>query len=135
MSKNIISLISGIIFGIGLAISGMTDPQKVIGFLDIFGDWVPDLIFVMCSALIVSALGYQLSKRMHKPMLEESFKIPKKNYVNKELIQGAFIFGIGWGLYGLCPGPALASINNQVALVFIVSMFGGMQLANKVIKS
>ena len=78
MSKNIISLISGIIFGMGLAISGMTDPQKVIGFLDIFGYWVPDLIFVMLNALVVSALGYQLSRRMHKPMLEESFIIQKR---------------------------------------------------------
>ena len=104
------SLISGIIFGAGLTISGMVNPQKVLGFLNIFRDWDPSLAFVMIGALIVSTPLFHLFKNKEKPIFSSSFSISNKKEIDKKLIIGSILFGAGWGLVGLCPGPAITSI-------------------------
>ena len=110
MYKNIFSLICGLIFGIGLTISGMTNPAKVIGFLDLFGNWDPSLIFVMGGAIVFVAPLFYLLGNKKKPLFESSFQIPAKKNIDRKLIIGASLFGIGWGMVGLCPGPAISSL-------------------------
>ena len=109
MSK-IISLVCGIIFGIGLTVSQMIDPAKVLGFLNIFGDWDPSLAFVMIGALIISSPFFHLFKNNNKPIFAENSLIHNNKEINKKLIIGSSLFGAGWGLAGLCPGPAIASL-------------------------
>ncbi|UZE96648.1 DUF6691 family protein [Alkalimarinus alittae] len=129
-----IALIAGIIFGAGLLVSGMMDPEKVIGFLDLFGEWDPSLMFVMGSALIVTVPAFRLIMRRQKPIFNERFSLPLKTYLDKPLIVGAAIFGVGWGLYGYCPGPGISSLAslNVASFLFVPSMLAGMWLANKV---
>lgn len=105
------SLLSGIIFGLGLTISGMVNPQKVLGFLNIFGDWDPSLMFVMVGAIIIFSPLHFTFKRKSRPFFAQSFIIPSKKDIDKSLILGAILFGIGWGLVGLCPGPAISAIS------------------------
>ncbi|MBO6486035.1 MAG: YeeE/YedE family protein, partial [Pelagibacteraceae bacterium] len=126
MSK-IISLISGIIFGVGLAISNMINPAKVLGFLNFFGQWDPSLIFVMIGAILTSAPFFFLFRNKNKPLFAEIFSIPKTKIVDSKLIAGSSLFGVGWGLVGFCPGPAIASLAlaNGYAIFFLISMFGG----------
>ena len=109
MSK-IISLVSGIVFGVGLVISEMIDPEKVLGFLDLFGNWDPSLAFVMIGALIVSSPLFHIIKNKEKPLFAEKFNYSNNKEVNNRLIVGSTLFGAGWGLGGLCPGPAISSI-------------------------
>ena len=130
MSK-IISLVCGIIFGIGLTVSEMIDPAKVLGFLNIFGDWDPSLAFVMVGALIISSPFFHLFKNNKKPIFVKSFNYTTNKEINKKLIIGSSLFGAGWGLAGLCPGPAIASLAllNINSAAFVVAMFVGFYLA------
>jgi uncharacterized membrane protein YedE/YeeE len=129
MSK-IISLVCGIIFGIGLTVSQMIDPAKVLGFLNIFGDWDPSLAFVMIGAIIISSPFFHLFKNNKKPIFSKSFNYTTNKEINKKLIIGSSLFGAGWGLAGLCPGPAIASLAllNINSAVFVVAMFVGFYL-------
>ena len=127
------ALIAGLLFGAGLAASGMTDTRKVIGFLDIFGNWDPDLIFVMGAAVITTFIGYKLVLgRDSGPLFVSHFSLPTKSDLDKKLIIGAAIFGLGWGLYGYCPGPAIASLIylSPITLGFVVAMVVGMTIGN-----
>ena len=129
MSK-IISLVCGIIFGIGLTVSQMIDPAKVLGFLNIIENWDPSLAFVMIGALIISSPFFHLFKNNKKPIFTKSFNYTVNKKINKKLIIGSSLFGAGWGLAGLCPGPAIASLDllNINSAVFVVAMFVGFYL-------
>ena len=133
---NISSFICGILFSIGLGISGMTQPNKVIGFLDVFGEWNPSLAFVMGGA-VLSYLALQLliQRNFSIPVLGGSFQIPTRKDLDRSLIIGALLFGSGWGLGGYCPGPAITSLGSGSlnALLFVVAMGVGMLLADRVI--
>ena len=128
--NKLISLISGIIFGIGLVISQMINPEKVLGFLDLFGNWDPSLAFVMIGALIIASPMFHLIKKKEKPLFVDSFNYSKNKEINNKLIIGSVLFGAGWGLGGLCPGPAISSIAllNINSISFVVSMFFGFYL-------
>ena len=132
MSK-LVSLFCGIIFGIGLVISQMINPAKVLGFLNFFGEWDPSLAFVMIGALIISSPLFHLFKNKEKPIFSSSFSISNKKEIDKKLIFGSILFGAGWGLVGLCPGPAITSIAllNVSSAIFVVSMFIGFYIASK----
>jgi hypothetical protein len=121
----IISLLSGIIFGIGLSISSMVNPEKVLGFLNLFGYWDPSLVFVMAGGILMTAPFIFLFKK--KPLFADNFVIPKIKIVDTKLIVGSSLFGIGWGLVGLCPGPAIASLVflNFYSIVFVAFMLIG----------
>lgn len=127
MYNKISSLLSGTIFGIGLTISGMTNPAKVIGFLDITGNWDPSLMFVMLGAIIFSMPLFYLLKKKNKPFFSLSFQLPDKKGIDKKLIIGSGLFGIGWGMTGLCPGPAVSSLVflNPISIIFFISMITG----------
>lgn len=128
--NKLISLISGIIFGIGLVVSQMINPEKVLGFLDLFGNWDPSLAFVMIGALIVSSPLFHLIKNKDKPLFAEKFDYSNNKEINNKLILGSALFGAGWGLGGLCPGPAISSIAllNINSIIFIAAMFVGFYL-------
>ena len=132
MSK-LVSLFCGIIFGIGLVISQMINPAKVLGFLNLFGEWDPSLAFVMIGSLIISSPLFHLFKNKEKPIFSSSFSISNKKEIDKKLIFGSILFGAGWGLVGLCPGPAITSIAllNVSSAIFVVSMFIGFYIASK----
>ena len=119
---------SGTLFGAGLTISGMTDPARVRGFLDIFGNWDPTLAFVMGGAVLVMAVAWQLRARMLRPVFGEKFSLPDRKDLDARLIAGSILFGIGWGIAGLCPGPAIASLalSPAAALPFVIAMLAGM---------
>lgn len=121
-------LLLGLVFGIGLALGGMTDPQVVLGFLDPLGDWNPALAFVMGGALVVTFLLYRLARQRSRPLLAERFHWPSATDLDPKLIGGAAVFGIGWGLAGYCPGPALASLGGgyEGTIVFVGAMVIGM---------
>ena len=131
--NKIVSLFCGIIFGIGLVISEMINPAKVLGFLNLFGEWDPSLAFVMIGALIISTPLFHLFKNKEKPLFSLNFSIPKNKEIDKKLIIGSVFFGTGWGLIGLCPGPAITSIAllNTSSAIFVVSMFIGFYIASK----
>lgn len=121
-------LASGLLFGAGLALSGMTDPRRVRGFLDIFGAWDPTLMFVMGGAVAVMAIAWHIRGGMIKPLFGEGFSLPDRTDLDARLIVGSALFGIGWGLAGLCPGPAIASLALSPAAVapFLLAMLAGM---------
>jgi uncharacterized membrane protein YedE/YeeE len=121
---------SGLLFGAGLTVSGMTDPERVRGFLDIFGEWDPTLVFVMGGAVIVMAIAWRIRARMNKPVFGEKFSLPDRTDLDARLITGSALFGIGWGLAGLCPGPAVASLALSPARVapFVLAMLAGMAM-------
>lgn len=122
--------ISGVIFGIGLALAGMLNPAKVAGFLDVFGLWDPSLMLVMAGGISVNAAGYFLFVRRGKPLLASQFSLPDARQIDRKLIIGSAIFGMGWGLAGLCPGPVVASIGLDPAriLPFLAVMLIGLKL-------
>lgn len=130
MRDAIVALVSGTLFGGGLAFSGMMDPKRVRGFLDIFGEWDPTLAFVMGGAVIAMAIAWALQRRMAAPLFAEAFNLPGTSLIDGKLIGGAVLFGVGWGLAGLCPGPAIAAlvIEPASAGIFALSMVGGMVL-------
>jgi uncharacterized membrane protein YedE/YeeE len=124
------ALICGLVFGWGLLISGMVQPAKVSAFLDIFGAWDPSLAVVMIAALIVSVPGFMLAKRRERPILAAQSVWPSKMGIDSQLVIGSALFGVGWGLVGLCPGPALenlATLSPRV-IAFVVAMTAGMAL-------
>ena len=128
MLKNIIGLLAGLLFGFGLLISGMTDPTKVQGFLDIFGAWDISLALVMGGGLIVAIIGVQLAKRQQNSWIGTLIELPSKTTINRQLLIGAMLFGIGWGLVGICPGPGIVLLGTGQwqAYVFIPAMIVGM---------
>lgn len=130
----LVALICGTLFGVGLAMSGMTDTAKVIGFLDLFGNWDYDLAFVMGGAILVTALGFPLLMRRTKPFLAEVFEIPVNKQIDARLISGGVIFGLGWGLYGYCPAPGMAALvyGHSGALYFTLAMAAGMWVQKRI---
>jgi uncharacterized membrane protein YedE/YeeE len=126
----IASLVSGLVFGAGLLISGMVQPTKVLGFLDIFGAWDPSLAVVMAAALAVSAPGFMLANGRTRPLLATKSFWPTRHDIDRPLVVGSALFGVGWGLVGLCPGPALESLAtlSPGIFVFVAAMAGGMAL-------
>lgn len=113
------ALAAGIVFGLGLAVSRMIDPGKVLGFLDIAGRWDPSLALVMASALAVAVVGFRLTLQRPAPLVGGSFRLPTAQAIDWQLVVGAAVFGVGWGLVGFCPGPALASLAYGMAASFI----------------
>jgi len=130
MNALLTSFISGMVFALGLGISGMTRPVKVIGFLDFFGAWDASLAFVMIGAIAVYFAAYHWSGKMSSPLLVADFSLPKRSELDAKLILGAAIFGAGWGLGGFCPGPALTSLASgaPAVLIFVAAMLVGMWL-------
>ena len=128
------ALISGALFGLGLTLSGMSDPAKVLGFLNITGAWIPDLIFVMGGAVVVTLLVTPLVTAREAPLLASTFSLPGKQLLDRRLVGGAVLFGIGWGLSGYCPGPALVSLlyGYESTVVFCFAMFTGMALEGSI---
>ena len=128
MRTALTSLASGTLFGAGLALGGMTDPARVRGFLDIFGDWDPTLAFVMGGAVIVMAIAWRVAPRMVRPLVADQFHLPSASDLPPRLIGGAALFGIGWGIAGLCPGPGIAAlvIEPAAAAIFVIAMLAGM---------
>ena len=125
------SLLSGTIFGIGLIIAGMTNPAKIIAFLNITGKWDPSLIFVMGGAIVFTAPFFYWLKNKNKPFFSSSFQLPTNKKIDSKLIFGSSLFGIGWGMIGLCPGPALSSIAflQPLSILFIFSMITGFYIS------
>ena len=137
MKTALTSFISGIVFALGLGISGMTRPIKVIGFLDFFGNWDASLAFVMIGAIGVYLVAYRLSRNMAAPLLGPAFSIPKRTDLDARLIAGAALFGAGWGLGGFCPGPAITALASGAApvAVFVASMAAGIYLHSRTLMS
>lgn len=133
----LIQFLVGLVFGLGLIIAGMSDPAKVLGFLDLgaipLGTWDPSLIFVMAGGVGVTLLGYRLVLGRARPLLAQRFALPTASRPDMRLVSGAALFGIGWGLAGFCPGPALVATltGGPPALVFIAAMLVGMVLARR----
>ncbi len=127
MIRQLLVLFSGFVFALGLGISEMTRPEKVLGFLDIFGDWDPSLAFVMGGAIVVYAGALQIVKHRNRPQFGKRFRIPTRSEITPSLIIGAAIFGIGWGLAGFCPGPGIVAAAGLVtpALFFLPSLIAG----------
>ena len=119
---------AGLVFGVGLIVSGMTDPGKVIGFLDIAGDWDPSLAFVMGGAVLVGFFAFRFAGRRARTFLGGAMQLPHNRDIDQRLLAGSVLFGIGWGLAGFCPGPALVSFGSgfDKAALFVVAMLGGM---------
>ncbi len=124
----LVPLASGTIFGAGLTLGGMTDPARVRGFLDLLGAWDPTLAFVMGGAVMVMALAWMVQRKMLRPFFAEGFSLPDRNDLTPRLIGGSALFGIGWGIAGLCPGPGFAAlaIAPASATIFVVAMLAGM---------
>ena len=137
MIKNLSAALAGVIFGIGLNVSQMTNPDKVLNFLNLSGNWDASLALVMISALCIAGLGFIIAKRTSSPMFETKFHWPTKTSIDKPLVIGASLFGIGWGLVGLCPGPTIASLAapSFELMVFLVSMLAGMAIARILFRS
>ena len=122
------ALVAGLIFGLGLILSGMTDPSKVIGFLDLAGPWDPSLAFVMGGAVLVGLVAFRVARTRSKTILGGPLRLPEATHIDRRLLLGGLAFGVGWGLAGFCPGPALASLatGGSKALIFTAAMLVGM---------
>ena len=132
-AQQLVAFVAGVIFAIGLGLSGMTLPSKVIGFLDVTGAWDGSLAFVMGGAVIVYAIAYRFVLKMEQPLLATRFELPKRRDISGRLLVGSSLFGIGWGLSGFCPGPALVSAaagfaQTQGIIIFLASAIAGMLL-------
>jgi len=126
--------VAGLLFGAGVTISGMVNPMKVLNFMDLFGQWDPTLIFVMAAGLVVTFIGYRLVLTRARPFFASSFNLPHSVTVDGKLIGGAALFGLGWGLSGFCPGPAVASLvfGRGESFIFVIAMAAGMIAARLV---
>ena len=124
------ALVCGLVFGVGLAVGGMTNPAKVLGFLDVTGTWDPSLAFVMGGAVLVNALAFRRIRQHRNPWFDVKFHLPTRKDIDRQLLAGAALFGVGWGLGGFCPGPILVSLGAgaRAALILLPSMVGGMLL-------
>ena len=133
---NLIALLAGLVFGLGLIIGGMTNPAKVLGFLDITGDWDPSLAFVMIGAIAVGFFAFREARQRKWSVLGLSIDLPERTRIDRPLVIGALLFGIGWGLSGFCPGPAVASvlIGGSAVWIFVASMLAGMGLYTLAVK-
>ena len=132
--KNISALICGFLFGLGLAISEMVNPAKVLGFLDVTGNWDPSLIFVMAAGLAVTLTTFRFILKQPRPLFEHQFHLPSQSKtIDRQLITGAVIFGVGWGLVGYCPGPAIASLayGQTESVIFLVAMTAGLYVSRR----
>jgi uncharacterized membrane protein YedE/YeeE len=137
MLRSICIALSGLVFGLGLCISQMVDPVKVLGFLDIAGKWDPSLALVMMSALIVAAPGFLVVLRRTRPIYANEFPTPSKRDIDPSLIAGGVLFGCGWGLVGFCPGPSIASLAYGLpsSFIFVAALVAGISLANSFAKA
>lgn len=135
--KLLTALIAGLIFGMGLIISGMANPRNVTGFLDLYGNWNPSLAFVMLGAIPVTMISFRWIESRQKTLLNEELHLPGKTHINPQLIIGSLLFGVGWAIAGLCPGPALVSIGfgETKAVLFVIAMLIGMKFFNTVHKA
>lgn len=139
--QGIASALAGLLFGAGLVLSGMANPAKVLGFLDLgaipSGGWDPSLAFVMAGALVVALPAFALARRRDKPLLAETFHLPEPSRIDRPLIFGSLLFGIGWGLAGFCPGPAFAALflDGWKAPVFILAMLAGMVIKDRMVRA
>src|SRR6516165_2112921 len=131
-AKSVASLASGMLFGVGLAVAGMTDPNKILSFLDVTRGWDPSLAFVMAGAIPVSALAFWLARRSSRPLLDRQFRMPRKVRIEPSLLIGSALFGLGWGLGGYCPGPAITSLSHptQPLLGFLLAMTVGLLISS-----
>ena len=125
---NLSSLLAGLVFGLGLIVSGMANPAKVIGFLDLAGRWDPSLALVMAGAIAVGAIAFAIARTRTASLLDAPMKLPSEQRIDRRLLAGALVFGVGWGIAGFCPGPALVAIGmgSAKAVVFVVAMLAGM---------
>lgn len=132
--RNLVALLAGTLFGIGLGVSGMLDPGKVLGFLDLSAHWDPTLAFVMGGAVLVALPAFRWARRAPRPLLTNAFCLPHRHVIDRRLVIGAAIFGVGWGLSGLCPGPAVAALATLQWPVFgfVAAMIAGQWLADRV---
>jgi hypothetical protein len=130
MPALLLALAAGLMFGLGLTVSGLVNPARVLGFLDITGDWNPTLALVLGGAVVVASAGFALARRRATPLLEATFHAPARTGSYGRLIGGALIFGVGWGMVGYCPGPALAALalGRWETLLFVLAMLAGMVL-------
>ena len=133
---NLSSFLAGLVFGLGLIVSGMANPAKVLGFLDLAGRWDPSLAFVMAGAIAVGAIAFAIARTRTASLLDAPMKLPSEQRIDRRLLAGALVFGVGWGIAGFCPGPALVAIGmgSTKAVVFVVAMLAGMgifQIAEK----
>ncbi|KPH81588.1 YeeE/YedE family protein [Bosea vaviloviae] len=131
-----VALLSGALFGYGLSLSGMVDPARVLGFLDIAsGHWDPSLMFVLGGAVCVAFVAVAIQRRLPKPVLDTQFHIPERTDIDARLVGGSLLFGIGWGLAGFCPGPALSALTTGLTpvLLFVAAMIAGMLLHDRVL--
>jgi len=128
MRNNLSAAIVGFIFALGLGLSGMTQPEKVIGFLDVLGDWNPALMFVMAGAILVHSVSYKLIRKKQSPLFSDKWHVPDRRDVTPALVVGGTVFGFGWGLGGYCPGPAVTSLASlqPEPFIFVASMAAGM---------
>lgn len=134
-----VALASGLVFGFGLSLSGMLNPSRVKAFLDVFGAWDPSLAFVLGGAVVIAAIGVQVMKRMDGPLLDLTFHLPESRRIDTPLIMGSALFGLGWGIGGFCPGPAVASLSVASLtgdipqlFLFIISMLTGMAFHDRI---
>lgn len=137
MSRVFISFAIGLLFGVGLHVSGMTSPSKVQGFLDIFGLWDPSLALVMGGAIAVGLVAFQVARRRARALLGDALRLPSATAIDRPLVLGSLIFGIGWGLSGICPGPGIVDLGFFApnALVFVLAMVAGMGLETLVARA
>ena len=126
--RAVMALLAGLIFGLGLLVSGMSDPSKVLAFLDLAGTWDPSLAFVMAGAIAVGTIGFALAAKRSRTLLGDVLRLPAATEIDRRLVAGGVLFGIGWGLAGYCPGPALAALltGELKPLVFITALLAGM---------
>jgi hypothetical protein len=127
MSREVAALLAGLVFGVGLAVSHMVEPTKVLAFLDVAGRWDPSLVFVMLSAVAVTFVAYRLAARRPAPLFDSKFFLPTTTQLDRPLVVGSALFGVGWGLAGYCPGPAIAALGlgTWEAPVFVAALAAG----------
>lgn len=127
MKNGLVAIFAGTLFGVGLALSGMTDTAKVLGFLDLFGDWDPTLIFVMGFGVATTVISFKFILRRPHPVFSDQFFLPGNFQIDSRLVIGSALFGIGWGLYGYCPGPAIASLSygEMSNFIFVAALLAG----------
>ena len=131
--QNAVAAVSGVLFGVGLALGGMTQPRKVLGFLDLFGAWDPSLAFVMLGAISVHFVAYRVSRGSAAPFFADEFALPTRRNVDAQLVLGSAVFGVGWGLAGYCPGPAIVSLasGSRAVILFVSTLLMGLFAAGK----